>query len=158
MDCRDRCQRLAAGGQLRPTFLFPLLGAFSLLGGCISAPPAPNSNPPVAKPNAPPVAQATVTEKDLPKRTPQAATCVAFGNLQLETAKEGTRPPAQCQELYDMARKYYQQAIKTDPKCADAYRGLAAAYEGLGDSARTVETYQKAQKAFPKDGSFYFDL
>jgi tetratricopeptide (TPR) repeat protein len=130
-----------------PSFGLPLTGA--------GDPPA--ANPPVATATPPP-APAVASEKELPKRPPQAATCVAFGNLQLEAAKEAKRTPAQRQELCDTARKYFQQALKTDPKCADAYHGLTRAYEGLGDQPRTIEAFQKAQRTFPKDASFCFEL
>jgi tetratricopeptide (TPR) repeat protein len=97
-------------------------------------------------------------EKDPPKRDPQATTCVAFGRLQLDGAKDKSKSPSQRRECYDTARKYFQQGIKTDPKCADAYYGLAQAYDGLGDHAKVIDTYHKAQKAFPKEGSFYYEM
>jgi tetratricopeptide (TPR) repeat protein len=103
-------------------------------------------------------AKISSAEKDGPKRPPKPETCVAFGRFQLEAVRDGNRTPEQCRELNDTARKYFQQAIKMDPNCVDAHHGLTQAYEGLGDHARTIEAYQKAQKAFPKDASFYFDM
>ena len=137
-------------------FLLPLL----LACGCF-----PQTTLPVA-PNTAPVAEAhpITPEKDQPKRPPQAATCVAFGNLELEAANEnvavaGTvRTPAQRREVFDTARKYFQQALKSDPQCRDAYVGLGQAYQGLENYERAVATYQKAVAAFPKDPVFYYEL
>jgi tetratricopeptide (TPR) repeat protein len=105
-----------------------------------------------------PAAKEVVHDKDVPKHPPQASTCIAFGNLELEAAVEGERTPAQRQDLYDRARKYFQQALKEDSKCLEAYEGLAQAYQGLGDHPRLVETYQKAKKTFPKNAVFCFEL
>jgi tetratricopeptide (TPR) repeat protein len=128
--------------------------SLSLCCGCF-----PQTTLPVT-PNPLSAAEAkTVTpEKDQPKRTLQAPTCVAFGNLELEAATEGQRPEAQRRDLYDMARKYFQQALKTDPKCRDAYLGLARAYQGLDNPERTVTIYQKAETVFPKDATFCYEL
>jgi tetratricopeptide (TPR) repeat protein len=136
-----------------------LPSSLGLIAGCLvpgwtKDQPQPN---PTAEANI--SASAKITpEKDLPKRPPQAMTCVAFGKLHLESARDGNRPQAQQRELYETARQYFQQAIKTDPKCTDAYHGLVRAYEGVGDHARVLETYQKAQKAFPKEAAFHYEL
>ncbi len=125
---------------------------FGSLGGCVTGPP-------LRTPEQPPTFPTIDTSvKEPSKRAPKPATCVAFGRFQIDAAKDGNRTPAQCRELYDTGRKYFQEAIKMDPKCADAYRGLVQAYEGLGDHARTAETYQKAQKMFPTDSSFHFEM
>jgi tetratricopeptide (TPR) repeat protein len=132
-----------------------------LLAGCFpSAFFSGRGNDPSPNPMGDPLASAKVTipQRDLPKRAPKADTCVAFGRLQLEAARDGTRSPAQSRELYDTARKYFQEGMKTDPKCLDAYIGLIRAYEGLGDHVRTVEAYQKAISTFPKEAALYYEL
>jgi Tfp pilus assembly protein PilF len=97
-------------------------------------------------------------EKDLPKRKPAASTCVAFGDLELRGALDATRTPVQKEQALEMARCYYQQAIKTDAKCLDAYVGLARTYEELGDQNAAVTTYQKGLKVFPKRPGLWYDL
>jgi len=139
-------------------FLMPF--SLFLACGCF-----PQATLPVT-PNPPVVVEkpAVVPEKDQPKRAPTAATCVAFGNLELEAATENItlqgqeRTPAQRRDLYDTARKYYQQALKTDPQYRDAYLGLARAYQGLDNYDRTVATLQKAETTFPQDAVFPYEL
>jgi tetratricopeptide (TPR) repeat protein len=112
---------------------------------------------PTAPPPKPP-AKEVVKEKDQPKRPPEASTCIAFGKVELEGAARPEQPPTVRRDLFDRARKYFQQAVKEDPKNPEAYQGLVQAYEGLGDYPRTVETYQKAKKAFPKNAAFCYEL
>ena len=157
MDCRKHGRR--AGRRwlaiLSSLILFP--GSLASLTGCL-----PSATVPVTPPGAlPPAAVAekkVVPEKDQPKRELQPTTCVAFGNLELEAAAEGNRTPAQRQELFEMARKYFRQALKGEPRCREAYHGLGKAYEGVGDYDRAVGNYQNAVKAYPKDASFWFEL
>jgi tetratricopeptide (TPR) repeat protein len=99
-----------------------------------------------------------VDAKELPKRQPQASTCVAFGTFHLKAAVEMDRTPAQRQELLDQARRSYQQALKVDPKCLDAYHGLARTYLQMGDREHMVATFDEAVKKFPNDASFPFEL
>jgi tetratricopeptide (TPR) repeat protein len=83
---------------------------------------------------------------------------VAFGDFHLQAATGQDRPPAQKQQILDQARKAYQQALKLDPKCIAAYRGLARTYQQLGDHDRTVATYQSALKVLPGEASLWFEL
>lgn len=148
MDCpqaRRWCSRLLRAGSLAPLVLSV---------GCL-----PSLGLPAGPGNSPPAASKDVTaEKDLPKRTPQASTCVAFGDLQLKAALDGSRAPFQKEQALDMARKYYQQAVKTDAKCLPAYSGLAQTYQELGDYDRAILTYHKALKVFPKEPSLWYAL
>jgi tetratricopeptide (TPR) repeat protein len=125
----------------------------------------PQTTLPVA-PNPAPVVEAkpVTPEKAQAKRAPQPATCVALGNLELEAATENLpvagkpRTEAELQALYETARKYFQQAMKTDPKCRDAHLGLARAYQGLENYDRAVAVYEKAESVFPKDAAFCYEL
>src|SRR5437588_5772602 len=72
-------------------------------------------------------------EPELPKRRPQAATCVAFAEMNAKAADEEGRAPLDQEQLRNQARKAYQQALDIDPKCLDALRGLARLYTALGD-------------------------
>ena len=72
----------------------------------------------------PPNAKVAKAE-DLPKRDPKASTSVAFGNLRLQAAIDGSVQGVEREMSLDQARKSYNQALKTDPKCMEAYRGLA---------------------------------
>lgn len=110
-----------------------------------------NGNPPIASKDI-------VEEKNLPKRTLQASTCVAFGNLELKAAQDGTRTQAQREQALDMGRKYFQQALKTDPKCLDAHVGLAQTYQEMGNYDRAVAAYQKGLKVFPKETALWYGL
>jgi tetratricopeptide (TPR) repeat protein len=108
---------------------------------------------------APPVVEKEVKdEKDLPPRQPQASTCVALGELHLGTAMDPQCPGRQRTNALELARKCYQQAIKTDSECKDGYRGLAQVYGALKEDERMVATYEKAIKKWPKDASLRFDF
>jgi tetratricopeptide (TPR) repeat protein len=124
--------------------------------GCVpwaSVPTTSTSTPMPAV--APPVVEKEVkADKDLPRREPQASTCVALGDLHLRTAMDPHCPSRQRMNALDLARKCYQQAIKTDPEDKDAYRGLVRVYDQLKEDERMVATYEKAIKKWPKDASF----
>jgi Tfp pilus assembly protein PilF len=121
--------------------------------GCVTQPAGPSTSN-----NGLPPGKEVVAEKDQPRLALKATACVAFGKFQLEAARDGNRGPAQREQLLDTARKYFQQALKIDPKCGDAYLGLARTYQDLGDTTRCVATYDTALKIFPKDPTFYFEL
>lgn len=134
--------------------LWPLTLCLFLGLGCY-----PQATLPLAPNNAPPgAAQSVTAEKDLPKRKPQASTCVAFGDLEYKGALDMTRTPLQKEQALEMARQYYQQALRTDAKCLDAYTGLARTYGQLGDHNAAVTTYQKGLKVFPKQAALWYEL
>jgi tetratricopeptide (TPR) repeat protein len=97
-------------------------------------------------------------EKELPKRTPKAATCVAFGDFRLRESKNGTRTPEQQHSMRDQAKKAYQQALRIDPKCVEAHRGLAQVYAADNEVENAISTYQGAVRVAPKDAGLWFDL
>jgi tetratricopeptide (TPR) repeat protein len=97
-------------------------------------------------------------ERDLPKRKPQASTCVAFGAISEQTAADPKRPPVERDQMRERARKAYQQALDIDPKNRSALTGLARLYDEQGDHERAVDTFRKAAKAHPKEASAWFDL
>jgi tetratricopeptide (TPR) repeat protein len=131
--------------------LLPLAYCLLVATGCASQNGTQVAHNPVLPPDTKP-------DNDLPKRKPKAATCVAFGDLQLKTAQEPDKTAVQKEQMLDMARKYFQQAIRTDSNCVRAYLGLAKTYETLGDYERTLDTYQKGLKALPKDASLMYEL
>lgn len=140
---------LPAGARLGLT-----TGLAVLAAGCV-----PQTLP--VAPEAPAAVKAAVHAEDGKgglKRVPQASTCVAFGDFNLRASADGEHTAAQREQLLDQARRAYQQALKTDPKCREAYVGLTRAYERMGDHARAVETYHAATTAFPGDAAFRFEL
>lgn len=44
---------------------------------------------------------------------------------------------------YEEAKAIYEEIIKTDPKCEEAYIGLADVYIGLGDENKAIEVLEK---------------
>jgi tetratricopeptide (TPR) repeat protein len=121
--------------------------------GCV-----PQSTLPVVSNQASPPVKSADNDKDLPRRQPQASTCVAFGDFNARAAADKERQPIHRERLLDQARRAYQQALKEDPKCREAYVGLARTYEQLGDHHRAVETYERAANTFPQDAAFRFAL
>jgi tetratricopeptide (TPR) repeat protein len=158
MDCLDgskkraRCRvaaRLAAG---------VTLGLAT--AGCVpwASVPTTSTSTPMPAVAPPMVEKDTKDDKDLPRREPQASTCVALGELHLRTAMDPHCPGPQRTTALELARKCYQQAIKTDSESQDAYRGLARVYDELKEDERMVGTYEKAIKKWPKDASFRFEF
>lgn len=153
----SRPGRRTAGGARRRAMTWIAL----VCGGCVSPtlPLAPET-PPAAKPApaaAKPAAPAEGAEPSA-KRAPRASTCVAFGEFNLKASANPDHTPVQREQLLDQARRAYQQALRTDPQCRDAYVGLIRVYERRGDHARAIETYHAATTAFPGDPAFRFDL
>ncbi len=143
MDCRTL--RLAALGLL--------LGSW----GCSKS----SAIPPVAggPPSGPLVTQHVPPDAKLepagPPRQPKPATCVALAVLREQTAETKKDSPAERTELYDQARRAYQQALKLDEKYLPAYKGLARLYETLQDHERAVATYRQAAHHYPREGEVW---
>lgn len=92
------------------------------------------------------------------KKQPAAETCVALAALRVSKASEPTCPSLLRKELYEEARVAYHQAIRTDPKCVEAYLGLARLHQKLEDHDRVVQTYKKGIKALPKEPTLQHEL
>ena len=97
-------------------------------------------------------------EADLPKKTPQASTCVAGGDFFAQQAQAPGIGETAKTANQEKARKAYQQALAIDPHCLQAYESLAALYVAMKDHAHAVATYQKAAQAFPKESRVFYDL
>ena len=92
--------------------------------------------------NSPPVVTKADDDKDKPKQAPKASTCAAFGTFNLKASVEQKDKPAQVREqMLDQARRAFQQALKTDPDCMEAWLGLGQTYHQLGDEPRAIETF-----------------
>jgi tetratricopeptide (TPR) repeat protein len=62
--------------------------------------------------------------------------------------------------MFDMvdAKRYYQLAIKLDPKCAEAINNLGAVYHAEKDYKEAERLYRKAIKLQPRNAAFYNNL
>jgi len=104
------------------------------------------------------VAVEVTKEKDLPPRTPKAATCVAFGNFSERECSDPKMSAADREKKLDQARKAYQQALDIDSHSVPAAQGLARVYAQLGDQERAVSTYRQAIQKNPKEAALWYDL
>lgn len=137
--------------RLRAVALFACL-AGSLSGtGCF-----PQATVPLAA-NGTPMAKVE-PENSRPKRSPKAATCVAFGDFRASTATEPGRSPSEREQLREQARRAYQQALETDAHCVPAYLGLARLYQALEDPERALAVYQKGVQALPREASLWYEM
>ncbi|HMC64417.1 MAG TPA: tetratricopeptide repeat protein [Gemmataceae bacterium] len=89
---------------------------------------------------------------------PKAQTCVAAGAFQERMAADTARTPAERDKLNDLARRSYQQGIRTDSNYLPAYVALANLYEKLGDFERAEATYHSALRIQPKDAAVWFEM
>ena len=110
------------------------------------------------KPDALPPNAKVVKAEDQPKITPPADTCVAFANLRLHAAMDGSAQGESREEALSQARKLYDQALKSDPKCLDAYKGLAQLEQARGNYEGALDYYHKALAINPKGASLWYEL
>ena len=59
---------------------------------------------------------------------------------------------------YRLAEKYYQDALKIEPRFAIALRGLGKTYIAMGKIPEAVAVFEKAVKNSPRFAEIYFDL
>lgn len=86
-----------------------------------------------------------------------AETEVEFANTHLEVALADP-PPANRDQLIDLARMRYQRALKQDHKHKGALLGMARMYAKLGDREKAGEAYQKYVELYPKDADVYHEI
>ena len=98
------------------------------------------------------------SEKEAPMRAPKAATCIAFGDFRAIEAKNLDRSSLQRQQLFEDARKAYQQALSIEPDNLQALVGLARLYSSMEDYQHAQETYEQAGKKHPKEAGIWFEL
>src|SRR5437867_13294831 len=88
--------------------LLPAILATSL--GCVHATAIPLDQ------NGDQTSAAARKDNDLPKLTPKASTCVAFGAFSERCASDETKySPVERDRLYDQARQAYQRALQIEP-------------------------------------------
>lgn len=90
--------------------------------------------------------------------TPKAKTCVALGAVRERWAMEKTRNTTERDQMYDLARRSYQQALEIDPHYLPAYLALAKLYEKIGDYERCQATYRRALQIQSRDGALWFEM
>ena len=110
---------------------------------------SPESVPPHAK---------IVKADDLPKRTPKASTCVAFGDLRVKGVIQGDFKGPEREPALEQARKAYEQAMRIDPKNIDAYQGLAQVHQLSGDYNGALAVYHKGLKVDSGAASLWYDM
>ncbi len=133
------------------------LGLLCGLTGCNLTNPTPTASVSPPPPSSQIAALPPKKETDLPKKSPQAATCVAYGNFAADEARHADNPIL-AEQQRDTARKAYQQALAIDPKCLPAYQGLTALYVAMNDYKHATATYQDALRRFPKEPSLYYEI
>jgi tetratricopeptide (TPR) repeat protein len=136
----------------RMSLLFLLTLSFA--SGCVSVPSAAHT-PGIS--DVPPPNAVVEKAKDGPKRPPLPGTVVAVAVMR-EREGDSTKDPGDKLKCYDDARKYYQEALKIDPKYRDAIQGLARVYCRLDDFAHAIELYHKALEKTPQDHGLWFDM
>lgn len=106
----------------------------------------------------PPAAAVVKSEKNQPRRLPQANTCVAIGDMRMHFAAEPGVAPLVQERLQDEALRAYQQAIRSDPNCVAAYIGLARLYQKLEEYDKAVAALNNGLQAVPKSAVLWFEL
>jgi tetratricopeptide (TPR) repeat protein len=99
-----------------------------------------------------------VKAEDLPKRTPKAETSVNIGNMRLLAAVDGSAQGAEREWSLEDARKYYNQALKTDPKCMEAYSGLAQVELNCSNYEGAMACYRKGLAVDAKQAPLWYEM
>jgi tetratricopeptide (TPR) repeat protein len=86
------------------------------------------------------------------------AMCVAAADFFMQEAAGKAGYPLVQQDLYQRARKAYQQATQLDAKFLPGYHGLANLYLTLDDYDHAIATYHKAIQLAPNAAQLSFDL
>jgi tetratricopeptide (TPR) repeat protein len=102
------------------------------------------------------IAEAT-PEKELPKRSPRAHTCVVLGNLK-EKEAESSSVLREQELLRDQARLLYQQALEIDPENLEALHAFAKMYVAVKDHDRAIAAFERTLKTYPRQAAVWFDL
>ena len=140
-----------------------LLWACSLLlcAGCLTNSSQKTPNAPPSPPPTPTAQQPTVPEHLVKKdKDPKAAArlLVATAKFSEREAKSLDKDVEQQFKVRYQAKDRYQLALKLDPGCIDAYRGLGRIYVDLGDFERAEETFRRAYVKFPKESIFWYEM
>src|SRR5437660_31093 len=101
------------------------------LAGCTHSSSLPLQPNTTAAATPPPGAK-IIKEADLPKRQPQAITCVKFGKVYEQQAEQDGVPPTEQRAKYESALKAYQQALTIDANCLDASVAVARLHAKMG--------------------------
>ena len=99
-----------------------------------------------------------VKAEDLPKRTPKAETSVNIGNMRLLAAVDGSVQGAEREWSLEEARKFYNQALSTDPKCMDAYSGLAQVELNCQNYEGALACYRKGLAVDAKKAPLWYEM
>jgi tetratricopeptide (TPR) repeat protein len=154
MECPDTpsCAGLKSRDLFTRSLVFIPAGMFLISSaGCIQ------TSKTIPQSAVPPNAK-IVKAEDQPKITPPTDTCIAFADLRLHAATDGSTQGESREEALSQARKLYDQALKSDPKCLDAYKGLAKLELARGNYDGALDYYRKALTISPKAAPIWYDL
>jgi tetratricopeptide (TPR) repeat protein len=97
-------------------------------------------------------------DADQPKRTPRAATCVAFATFNERGANAANCTPEQREQLRAQALKEYERALKIEPTNLAAEMGVARLHAARGANEAALAAFQQAIKTHPQEGVCRFEL
>jgi Flp pilus assembly protein TadD len=103
------------------------------------------------------VHRAVSTVSDLKNKEPKASTFVALGSYRDQLAANPELAFAEAEQIRSQARQAYQEALKIDPKCTQAYIGLAKSFVAIEDAQQAFAMYSKALEAVPNDGALWYE-
>jgi tetratricopeptide (TPR) repeat protein len=112
----------------------------------------------VAAADAPAPSRARGKQKDPPRRTPKASTCVAFGDYRVREAAGPNRTDDEKRHFHEQARGAYRQALDIDPRCVAARRGLALIALAEENHEEAAAELQAALALAPRDAGLWYDL
>ncbi len=125
-----------------------------------SSPLPVNYNPTPSSPAAPVKVSPELQGDLLVARQRYLDAIAAYRQVPEESAVIANKIGVAYHHMFDMtdARRYYERAIKLDPKCAEAYNNLGATYHAAKDYRQAERLYRKAIKLEPKNAAFYNNL
>lgn len=92
------------------------------------------------------------------RKDPPLAAVIEWANLNAGEAMSPDIAPARQAKLREDARQAYQRAMTLDPKCVEAYQGLARLYASMQDFPAASENYRKALELSPKNPTLWYEM
>jgi Tfp pilus assembly protein PilF len=96
--------------------------------------------------------------KELPRRKPQAITCVRCGDWQVQESMTADRTPKERHDLLELAKRAYGRALELDPKCVEAHLGMARVQDLEEDREHAISSYRAALQLRPREPAIWFEL
>lgn len=118
----------------------------------------PNPSPLTTGDKAPPIDRSQIKPASAKAKELSPRVWVSAGDFKAGEAADPDKTPDSRQQIRELARADYEEALKLDPKCVPAYQGLARLAMSTRATQLAIETYQKALRIAPNNAQLWYEL